>query len=215
MLVSLKWLSDYVPLTLPAKELAERLTHLPASRWSASSREAMTGTASASAQVLDVQSAPQRRPPPPGHGRRRRRTTRPTVVCGAPNVAVGPEGRLRAGRHAAARRPHAARWTVAEGGEDPRRRVGGHGAAPRRSWASRRATKASSSCRKTRRSATPLRDYYGDTIFELEVTPNRPDHMSMLGVAWEVAAQTHVKVREPERVYARRAATSATRSARR
>ena len=47
----------------------------------------------------------------------------------------------------------------------------------------------------------PLGDYYGDTIFELEVTPNRPDHMSMLGIAWEVAAQTRVKVKEPERIY--------------
>jgi phenylalanyl-tRNA synthetase beta chain len=47
-----------------------------------------------------------------------------------------------------------------------------------------------------------LGDYYGDTVLEIEVTPNRPDHMSMLGIAWEVAAQTHVKVREPERIYA-------------
>jgi phenylalanyl-tRNA synthetase beta chain len=48
----------------------------------------------------------------------------------------------------------------------------------------------------------PLSEYLGDTIYDIEVTPNRPDHMSVLGVAWEVAAQTHTKVKEPERVYA-------------
>ncbi len=57
---------------------------------------------------------------------------------------------------------------------------------------------------------TPLREYLGDTIFDLEVTPNRPDLLSILGVAWEVAAQTHGKVREPERMYAESATTAAT-----
>jgi phenylalanyl-tRNA synthetase beta chain len=47
----------------------------------------------------------------------------------------------------------------------------------------------------------PLGEYLGDTVFDIEVTPNRPDLMSMLGVAWEVAAQTRTKVKEPERIY--------------
>src|SRR5205823_7674506 len=38
--------------------------------------------------------------------------------------------------------------------------------------------------------------------FELEITPNRPDLLSVLGIAWEVAAQTHSRVAEPERMYA-------------
>ena len=48
---------------------------------------------------------------------------------------------------------------------------------------------------------TPLTDYLGDHILDLEVTPNRPDCLSLLGVAHEVAAITGVAVREPECSY--------------
>ena len=48
---------------------------------------------------------------------------------------------------------------------------------------------------------TPLSDYLGDHIFDLEVTPNRPDCLSLLGVAREVAALTGVSVREPDPSY--------------
>ena len=47
----------------------------------------------------------------------------------------------------------------------------------------------------------PLDGYLGDTILELEVTPNRLDCYSMLGVAREVAALTGATVREPEISY--------------
>src|SRR5438874_1811844 len=39
---------------------------------------------------------------------------------------------------------------------------------------------------------------------------NRPDLLSILGVAWEVATQAHVKVKEPERAYAEAGATTAS-----
>jgi len=42
-----------------------------------------------------------------------------------------------------------------------------------------------------------LADYMGDIIFDLEVTPNRPDMLSMLGVAHEVGALTGGVVSEP------------------
>ena len=44
----------------------------------------------------------------------------------------------------------------------------------------------------------PLSDYLGDTILDLELTPNRLDCLSMLGVAHEVAALTGGEVTEPE-----------------
>ena len=44
----------------------------------------------------------------------------------------------------------------------------------------------------------PLNDYMGDTVLDLELTPNRLDCLSMLGVAHEVAALTGGTVREPE-----------------
>ena len=46
-----------------------------------------------------------------------------------------------------------------------------------------------------------LAEYMGDVIFDLEVTPNRPDMLSMLGIAHEVAALTDTAVREPDLGY--------------
>src|SRR5262245_9202854 len=48
----------------------------------------------------------------------------------------------------------------------------------------------------------PLADVLGDVIFELSVTPNRPDWLSVLGVAREAAALTGATVREPSVDYA-------------
>ena len=47
----------------------------------------------------------------------------------------------------------------------------------------------------------PLADYQGDHILDLDVTPNRPDCLSLLGIAHEVAALTGVTVREPDCSY--------------
>ena len=47
----------------------------------------------------------------------------------------------------------------------------------------------------------PLEDYLGDTIFDLELTPNRPDCMSVLGVAREIAAITGKKIKDPDTNY--------------
>ena len=47
----------------------------------------------------------------------------------------------------------------------------------------------------------PLSDILGDTILDLELTPNRLDCLSMLGVAHEVAALTGGTVTEPEISY--------------
>ncbi|SVC79463.1 uncharacterized protein METZ01_LOCUS332317, partial [marine metagenome] len=43
-----------------------------------------------------------------------------------------------------------------------------------------------------------LKDYLGDVILDIEVTPNRPDCLSMLGIAREIAAISGVKIDEPE-----------------
>jgi phenylalanyl-tRNA synthetase beta chain len=47
-----------------------------------------------------------------------------------------------------------------------------------------------------------LVEYMGDVIFNIEVTPNRSDCLSVLGVAREVAALTGKTVREPDSSYA-------------
>ncbi|GIW12264.1 MAG: hypothetical protein KatS3mg061_3321 [Dehalococcoidia bacterium] len=50
----------------------------------------------------------------------------------------------------------------------------------------------------------PLVEVLGDVIFVLKTTPNRPDLLSMLGVAWEVAALSGAAVTPPPREVARR-----------
>ncbi len=47
----------------------------------------------------------------------------------------------------------------------------------------------------------PLADYLGDAVLDLEVTPNRPDCLSVLGIAREVAALTGQEVRVPSTSY--------------
>jgi phenylalanyl-tRNA synthetase beta chain len=47
----------------------------------------------------------------------------------------------------------------------------------------------------------PLAHYKADTILELEVTPNRPDCLAVLGVAREVAAQVRGSAQEPDSTY--------------
>jgi phenylalanyl-tRNA synthetase beta chain len=48
---------------------------------------------------------------------------------------------------------------------------------------------------------TPLAEYLGDVIFNLEVTPNRPDCLSIIGLAREVAALTGAKLNLPDSSY--------------
>ena len=47
----------------------------------------------------------------------------------------------------------------------------------------------------------PLLEYLGDSVLELELTPNRPDCLSMLGVAQEVAALTGQRITAPDVAY--------------
>jgi phenylalanyl-tRNA synthetase beta chain len=48
----------------------------------------------------------------------------------------------------------------------------------------------------------PLADYMGDVILDLDITPNRPDCLSVIGIAREIAALTGRKVRLPKDDYA-------------
>ncbi len=47
----------------------------------------------------------------------------------------------------------------------------------------------------------PLRDYLGDIVLNIEVTPNRPDCLSVIGIAREVAALTGQSLHLPEVSY--------------
>ena len=197
MLISLKWLSEYVPLSLPPKELAERLSIAGAKvERILSHGDEWDGVRVA--EVLEVN-------PHPNADRLRLVTVNvgdgenPTVVCGAPNVAVGLRvayaqigTRLRDG--------HTGEMAVLKAAKI--RGVDSTGMVlSEKELGLSEAHEGILELPADAPVGEPLGDYYGDTVFELEVTPNRPDHMSMLGIAWEVAAQTRVKVKEPERIY--------------
>jgi len=48
---------------------------------------------------------------------------------------------------------------------------------------------------------TPLADYMGGVIFDLDITPNRPDCLSIMGIVREVAALTGQSLHLPETAY--------------
>lgn len=48
----------------------------------------------------------------------------------------------------------------------------------------------------------PLSDYLGDAVLDVEITPNRPDCMSVMGIAHEVAALTGQAMKFPDLDYA-------------
>ena len=199
MKVPLSWLGKYVPISLPQEELTRRLT--------------MAGTEVGGiieiggswdrdkllvGRVLKVDRHPNAD-----------RLTLPTidlgkggtitVVCGAPNVAVGQkiafarEGSslysARSGRQEELKATKI-RGILSAGmvcsalelglGDDHEGIVVLDDEAP---------------------VGTSLVDYLGDSILDIEVTPNRPDCLSILGVAHEVAALTGETVTEPDLSY--------------
>ena len=195
MKVPLSWLRQYVEVNIPASDLAHRLTMagvevgevLETGGWS----EVYVGS------VTAVR-------PHPNADRLRlcTVTTGPDeaeVVCGAPNVAEGQKicfARVGAHLYNAHSSRHetlaAARIRGVESqgmicselelglGEDHTGIIVLPDDAPL---------------------GAPLSDYLGDTVLDLELTPNRLDCLSMLGVAHEVAALTGGKVTEPEVSY--------------
>ena len=116
-----------------------------------------------------------------------------SVVCGAPNVAQGqkvavalPGTTLPDG-------------TEAQEVQDSRRGVGGHDLLGARARALRRARRHSRARPRAPRSARrcPKCMRAGETILDVEITPNRGDWVSMLGMAREIAALFGGELRLP------------------
>ena len=195
MKIPLSWLRDYVDVDLPMKELAHRLTMAGVEvgevdrigDW----KECLVG------RVTAVRSHPQ--------ADRLSLCQVDTgseeleVVCGAPNVAANQKicfakvGANLVNAHTGKKeplKPARIRGVVSQGmicselelglGEDHTGIIVLPDDAP---------------------VGLPLDSYLGDTILDLEVTPNRLDCLSVLGVAHEVAALTGTTVREPEISY--------------
>ncbi len=195
MKVPLSWLRDYVDLDLPPKELAHRLTMAGVEVGEVAEVGDWNGCLVA--QVVAVLPHPQA--DRLSLCRVNTGVEDMEVVCGAPNVAAGQKvcfaqvGANLVNAHTGARetlKPARIRGVVSQGmicsqlelglGEDHTGIIVLPGDAP---------------------VGTPLDDYLGDTILDLEVTPNRLDCLSILGVAHETAALTGKTVTHPEVSY--------------
>ncbi|TAK63456.1 MAG: phenylalanine--tRNA ligase subunit beta [Dehalococcoidia bacterium] len=199
MRVSLKWLSDHVDLRLSPEELAHRLTM---AGLAVDTIERTGGDWGADIRVGSVAAVD----PHPNADRLRLATVdvgpdeRHRVVCGAPNLAVGQKiafatvgARVRDGHTGkeSVLKPAVIRGVESAGMVLSERELG--------------LSEDHEGILVLQDDAPlgrPLADVIGDTIFEMSVTPNRADWLSVLGVAREVAALTGATVREPSLDYA-------------
>ena len=197
MLIPFSWLSEYVDITLPPDELAHRLTMGGIEVGDVITRGGWDGCVVGYVRAT--------RPHPnadtltlcevdPGDG------PPLEVVCGAPNVAAGQKicfarpGVTLLNMHTGRReelKPARIRGIVSEG---------------------MICSEAELEISDEHEGiivlpddavvGAPLDDVLGDTFLELELTPNRGDCLSMLGVAREIGAITGQQVRVPEIDYA-------------
>ena len=193
MQVPLSWLREYVDLDLTPPELAHRLTMAGVECGEVIEQGGWQNCCVG--EVLEV------RPHPNADSLQLCRVnagdnTEMEVVCGAPNVAAGQKicfARVGAdlfnthsGRHEILKAARI-RGVVSEGMICSELELGlgaGH--------------EGIVVLPEDAPLGMSLDEYLGDTILDLEVTPNRLDCFSILGVAHEVAALTGKTVREPE-----------------
>ena len=197
MLIPFSWLSEYVDITLPPDELAHRLTMGGIEVGDVITRGGWDGCVVGYVRAT--------RPHPnadmltlcevdPGDG------SPLEVVCGAPNVAAGQKicfarpGVMLLNMHTGRReelKPARIRGVVSEG-----------------MICSEAELEISDEHEgiivlpDEAEVGAALDDVLGDTFLELELTPNRGDCLSMLGVAREIGAITGQQVRVPEISYA-------------
>ncbi len=208
MRVPLSWLSEYVDITLDPEELARRLTIGGVEVGEIIS----TGGEWAGIRVAEVVEVKRH----PNADRLSLATVdvgggeRHTVVCGAPNVAAGQK--------------------IAFAGVGTRL-IDGHTGKPSvlKAAVIRGVESAGMVCSEKELGLSdshegilvlpaaapvgrPLSSVLGETIFDLDLTPNRPDLLSILGVAREVAALTGQTVRDPSIEYKEAAAATKGRA---
>ena len=185
MKVSLKWLRDYVDIKLAPEELAERLTM---SGLEVKGIQTIGGTWDnvVIGEVIALN-------PHPNADRLKLATVdlsteQVTVVCGAPNIGLGqrvPFAHIGARlidahtEEAILLKPAEIRGVVSEGMVCSEKELGisdsheGILVLPPEAPI-----------------GAPLSAYLGDVTFDLDVTPNRPDCLSVIGIAREIAALT-------------------------
>ncbi len=195
MKAPLNWLREYVEIALPPRELAQKLTM---SGTEVKGIETIGGWENiVVGQVVAIA-------PHPSADRLKLATVdlggeRLTSVCGAPNVAAGqkvPFARI------------GAQLIDPESGERAKlKRVKIRGVASEGMICSEKELGISERHEgimvlpPDAPVGIPLDEYLGDAILDLDITPNRPDLLSIIGIAREVAALTGKSVRLPEMSY--------------
>jgi phenylalanyl-tRNA synthetase beta chain len=193
MKVSLRWLKEYVDFSLPIVELSERLTM---AGLEVGAIEVIGGNWDniVIGKITEINQHP--------NADRLKLVTvdlekeHPTVVCGAPNVAVGIKvafarvGAKLIDGHSGEKvqlKPAKIRGVVSEGMVCSEKELGISDSHEGIMILSGEAVVG-----------IPLSEYMGDTILDLDITPNRPDCLSVIGIAKEIAALTGSKVNVPE-----------------
>jgi phenylalanyl-tRNA synthetase beta chain len=199
MRVSLKWLSEYVDLRLPPEELAEKLTAAGLAVDLIERTGGDWGDEIRVGHVLQVDAHPNADrlrlvTADLGDGEQHR------VVCGAPNVAAGQKiafgtvgAKVRDGHSG---KPSVLKPAVIRGVESAGMVLSEYELGISDEHEGILVLPGDAPLGKR------LSDVLGDTIFTLSVTPNRPDWLSIIGVAREVAALTGAPLREPSVEYA-------------
>ena len=199
MKVPLSWLAQYVDLTLPVEQLAHRLS-MAGAEVAAIERSGAHWDQIAVGRVVTVE-------PHPNADRLVLVTVdiadgeSHRVVCGAPNVA---EGQTIAFASAGAMvcDAHAETDELVQLKKAKIRGVESSGmVCSERELGLSDEHEGILVLDSGLEPGTPLADAIGETVFDITPTPNRPDHLSVLGIAREVAALTGRTVREPERTY--------------
>jgi phenylalanyl-tRNA synthetase beta chain len=196
MKVSLRWLAEYVDIDLPPKELAHKLTM---AGLGVDSIERMGGDWVGICVGLVTKVEPH-----PNADRLKLATVdlggeQMTVVCGAPNVAEGQK--IAFGRVGA----HIINPNTHESVELTPARIRGIESAGM--VLSERELGISDEhvgilvLDEDAPVGMALQEYMGDSIFDVAVTPNRGDCLSMVGIAREVAALTGKRLRYPDGSY--------------
>lgn len=195
MKVTVKWLNDYVKIKTPIAEICDKLTM--AGLEVAEVKVFGDWKNVAVGEIVGVK-------PHPNADRLHLATVnlgtrQQTVVCGAPNVAVGdkiafasPGAELIDGHTGklGILKPARIRGISSEGMVCSEKELG---ISDKHEGIMVLPTEAPV--------GTPLSDYMGDIILDVEITPNRPDCMSVIGIAREIAAQTKVTVNIPDISY--------------
>ncbi|MFA5309557.1 MAG: phenylalanine--tRNA ligase subunit beta [Dehalococcoidales bacterium] len=196
MKVPLKWLKDYVKITLPTAELAKRLT-LAGLEVSEIISTGGSWDNIFAGEIVAIE-------PHPNADRLRLATVslgteQETVVCGAPNLTIGDKiafarvgAKLTNPENGKAEelKPAKIRGVVSKGMICSERELGISDSHEGILVLSREAA-----------AGTPLADFMGDTVLNIDITANRPDCLSVTGVAREVAAICGQPARVPDASY--------------